>query len=101
MNSLSHKTPLQQFFVVQMGSEYMAIDQQSGGYPYSTSLDRAQRYSTLEKAIQARGISNNSTGIIHCKVYGEAVMPEEIKNQLRQSAMAKLSSDELRALGLI
>lgn len=96
---LSNQRPLYEYYVLQSGGQYIAFDTQSGGWPYETSLSRAHKYSTLEAAIEASGIKHGST-IIHCKVYGEVVQQHDIDHGLRASAIAKLTPEEIRALGL-
>lgn len=91
--------PLHEYYVVQNGDKYIAIDQHSGGYPYDTNFSSAERYSTLERAVQSMK-SHSGTAVVHCKIYGEVVQQCEIDHQLRLSAIAKLTPEEIRALGL-
>lgn len=97
------RTPLHEYYVVQKvstnGMAYIAIDQHSGGYPFDTNFSGAERYATLERAVQSMK-SNSGTSVVHCKIYGEVVQQCEIDHQLRLSAIAKLTPEEIRALGL-
>lgn len=93
------RNSLHEFYVVQNGIQYIGIDQHSGGYPFNTSFAGAERYSTLERAVQSMK-SNSGTSVVHCKIFGEVVQQCEIDHQLRLSAIAKLTPEEIRALGL-
>lgn len=90
--------PLHEYYVVQKVNKYIAIDSHSGGYPYETDFASAQKYLTLERAINSMKM-NSGTAVVHCKTFGEVVQQCDIDHQLRLSALAKLTPEEIRALG--
>ena len=98
--SLVEPIALQEYFVVQSVGGYIAIDQHSGGYPYDTDFSRAEKYSSLDKGVQSMKY-NNGIAVVHCKVYGEVVQQCDIDAELRRVALAKLTPEEIRALGLV
>lgn len=93
------RNALHEYYVVQNGGQYIAIDQHSGGYPFNTSFTGAERYSSLERAVQSMQ-QNNGTAVVRCKVFGEVVQQCDIDHELRMKALAKLTPEEIKVLGL-
>lgn len=89
--------PLDSYYVVQIGAAYVAID--NGGNPYKEAFAHAKKYATLNEAVQSMK-NNSGTQILHCKTFCEVVQQSEVDHQLRLSAIAKLTPEEIRALGL-
>lgn len=90
---------LAEYYVVQNGFQYIAIDSHSGGYPFNTTFSGAERYTTLERAVESMK-SNNGTAVVHCKTYGEVVQQCQIDYELKMKALAKLTPEEIKVLGL-
>ena len=97
--TLSTKRSMYEYYVLQSGSQYIAFDDHSGGWPYETSFSGAKKYSTLEAALEAVHVKPQSK-VMHCVVYGEIVSDSDINFELRKSALSKLTPEEIRALGL-
>ena len=96
MVSMSHSLV---YFVVEKDDGFIAHDNHSGGYPYKTNFEGARKYSSLIAAMESKR-SDNGTGILCCKVTTSKVQDNDIQEELRRSALSKLSEQEIRALGL-
>ena len=87
------------YFVVEKDDGFIAHDSHTGGYPYKTDFASARKYSSLIAAMESKR-SDNGTGILCCKVTTSKVQDNDIQEELRRSALSKLSEQEIRALGL-
>jgi len=87
------------YFVVEKDDGFIAHDSHSGGYPYKTDFASARKHNSLIAAMESKR-SDNGTGILCCKVTTSKVQETDIQEELRRTAMAKLSTQEIRALGL-
>ncbi len=87
-----------EFYVLKYRDGYMAIDQHSGGYPYKTdNIYQAQRYS-LQQALERLG--GDADKIYKCVIQISELDTTSIDNAIRETALAKLTERERRALNL-
>lgn len=87
------------YFVVEKDDGFIAHDSASGGYPYKTDFKGARKHNSLIAAMESKRY-DNGTGILCCKVTTSKVQDTDIQNELRLTAMSKLTAQEISALGL-
>lgn len=87
------------YYVVEKDDGFIDHDSHSGGYPYKTNFEGARKHKSLISAMESKR-SDNGTGILCCKVTTSKVQETDIQDELRRSALSKLSAQEIRALGL-
>lgn len=87
------------YYVVKKDDGFIDHDNHSGGYPYKTDFKSAKKHSTMNSAMESKRL-DNGTGILRCTVIAEEVSQDVIDEELRQSALKKLSPQEIKALGL-
>lgn len=89
---------MQEYYVVQKTNENGIQYINEDGYAYDKFIT-ARKFDTVEEAIKCFN-NNSATTILKCYVMVEIVHQAEIDYQLKKSALSKLTSEEIRALGL-
>ncbi|EBS4516577.1 hypothetical protein DQT32_04110 [Salmonella enterica subsp. enterica serovar Braenderup] len=93
-------TTVQTYYILQQKSgKYHAIDSHSL-WEYETDIQSAKKFYNFSDAIEDYK-RFNSTAILRCTVTAELVHEDDVQKKLCETALAKLSDAEKRALGLI
>lgn len=91
---------VQTYFILQQKSgKYHAIDS-SSLWEYETDIQSAKKFYNFADAIENYK-RFNSAAIYECTVTARLVGEDDVQKQLCETALAKLTDAEKRALGLI